>query len=320
VTFPPNETFRRLIVKFKYPAGQELDFYDLQPNDADRAEFRRQAWDGYNRTDYLHFTNFKNLDYIKFPDRYVRGPIFEHYLTHGYETGAYLALPLSWATILPRHSTISGYGTWYQTLRLGFDHYKDAEILGVEAKSGTYKTGQLIPIYVEFDTPVWVSRDSDTDNLQYLNLANGDRAYLPAVFGVYFYQEFMAVARKGMMLEDLIVEKSTGGGHPEAFARYYDNTDPPPEYFELLERVHADAEWGKPFDNNPSIVIEPQRADTLVSIETDKPSYKVGDEIRVILRLDTENTNPGWLVDGYPGPEGRCGMTTGTCCPGWKSG
>lgn len=199
-----------------------------------------------------------------------------------------------------------------------FDRVYQNNIEKVEAKPGTYKTGQIVPIKVTYDKLVVHSTPSN-DNNPHLLLRNGQvvhpahtgyskRSHLlandfetePNVSDMGFIGTYQAIVQKNMKPEDLYVVQARDLGNVSYFYAYETTTR---DYIKYYEHRTLNGSWNQGFSNNPEIKFETSMSDALVSLTVDKTSYKVGEEIQVTLVLDHLNGAADWLIDGDPDPE-----------------
>lgn len=158
----------------------------------------KTLWTNFARGDYLHFYNFKNLDAIKFAanvrldlydnDRWLESNFngkariqnrYYYPYVHSYEGGAYLAFTsYRQLSAIPVRNPygVDGYRTTPHLFKYARDFAKSDEpaIVEVQAKPGTYSTGQIIPMIAEFNRPM-VSALQYNQNISQMNESYSDQ-------------------------------------------------------------------------------------------------------------------------------------------------
>lgn len=327
VTFEPGEVKGKL--EFKVDSSKVLNntidnsesfinskFFkeiDSLPVEERLDMYVERAWIGDARADYIHFSEFKNIDYIDFS--LDKG----HYtFTHSYNDGAYLA----YGSGGPR-DVLYGKGVDFfsKAMSYGYNRQAPEEIRKVIIKDGDYITGQMLPIAVTFNRPVvHKTYKYNPDNNPVLELANGEIATpeIMAPFGgndnmikdqagiwrqrspggISFIQGYQTIIKKDTTLDGLKVLRNSG----EASTMHY-----PYHYIPDDDRggdtLNKSTEWGKDFSNTPNITISHAMSDAFQSLELDKSSYLVGETAKVTVKLDSNKDRLGWILDGATTPE-----------------
>lgn len=345
IVFEPGETKVVLSISVK-----KDDIYSLQPVPAEEeleefflsiSEFRNDVWSGYSRTDYLHFYDFKNFDYMEIDTKEkLKEVIYDDYTpySHVYEGGAYFSLAMQGGLSYGHQSMLPAifrFDQHFDEISLRDDQ---PELLEVRARPGTYKTGQILPIQATFSHPIMHRNWTDSNN-SVLNLEDGLIAspeiqyHVPDILeepkggeytryidfpGLSFVRGYQAIIEPGTTVEQLKVESATGIPSLDyAFAvcdyihKKYDNYckeyahessgEAPGE--EILEKLYDSVKWDKEFTNEPKIEIELAKADAFQSIKLDKDNYKIGETAEVTVELYDDDEATEWLLQGLNEPE-----------------
>ena len=272
-------------------------------------QLRRLSWYNSARADYLHFYNFRNFDYMITHEYQVTHHVVTFMpFAHAYEGGAYIAYaPVNYVTdpssTLDRPSVI-----YYARDVLGLDPYfKTPEILEVRAYSGTYATGQIIPIDVLFSLPVMhMTNKPNPDNDPRLELKGGQvarpifRDHFRTKFNSLSYlHTYQVVVEKGMTPDQLQVVKNAGQAKYD-YMYYHEQLKSPPDTDPIYRAIHPDIYWNKPFTNQNDLVINivPHRADAFKSIRLDKEDYKIGETAKVTVELENGRNEADWILNG----------------------
>lgn len=281
--------------------------------------YRKLAWAELARVDYIHFHTFRNFDYMTFDMtvRTINWPVpslnFEEYkpFSHVYEGGAYLSYALIMGVSGLDSSGMSGligYAYYY-----GIDTRLPTEILEVQARGGTYTTGQILPIQVLYSNPIMHrTQVYNPLNDPMLILANGSVARPEFISwsirypSLSFLTGYQTVIAKNTTMDDLKVIKSTGEASSDSYNSYYmywDCCGHKVPFPETLDKVLPDMEWNGEFSNDPKIEIFPARADVFQSLTLDQASYSVGQTAEVTVNLVNGNGEADWIIDGGTTPE-----------------
>ncbi|MFF2890476.1 S-layer homology domain-containing protein [Paenibacillus sp. NPDC057967] len=263
--------------------------------------FQNYVWVSYGRADYLHFSDFNNLDRIDFDNLETARDYVP--FTHAYEGGGYLSFTLGTGQGLYKSDSLNGTGFAACYYRADRDaSMNEPSMLEVKAKEGSYTTGQIVPIQVLYSNIISREQPRDAASMPRLSLAGGGVAYpdvmpfadfkRPEVYDLAYPSQsliggYMAVVGKGMTPDDLKVvdaldETSAVLLGPNAF-----------EY-----RKIAAIPWGMDFTNTPNIMISPARGDAFQSLMLDKANYTIGQTLKATLQLSTANGEADWLLDG----------------------
>lgn len=258
-----------------------------------KEQFHSDWWESFSRTALIHIFDYKNLDQV-YP---IAGTDLKRrysFYKHEYQGGAYL----SFAT--PSKYVDSGVDenkTIPKAEEFGLYPSDELSIERVEAKSGEYKSGQLIPINITYDSIVLPKHAKEVaSNQPAIRLQNNSFA-LPGFlsrahsrtkeFGMTSVVGYNAVVERNMTLDDLHVQ--TVGGHGNPFHR-----DSPLEEGAVFD----DVSWNQPFSNSPDITFIPTAYDALQAIRLDKDQYKIGETATVTVELDHTMGNSDWIIDG----------------------
>ncbi|TCZ72149.1 hypothetical protein E0485_22400 [Paenibacillus albiflavus] len=306
VEFQPGETTKTIRFNDLYVRRDIIQSYCVSGRGdfmGGLSYYRDNIWVDQARADYLHFYDFNNLDRIDFDHletsrKYVP-------FTHAYEGGGYLSFTLGSGRGLFQSDSLNGVGfgaCYYRADRNA--SMADPSMLEVEAKKGSYTTGQIVPIKVLYSNTIAHGKPSDDPaNMPRLQLAGGGVAY-PDVMpydelkysnsppfymrtGLSLISGYMAVVGKGMAPADLQV------------AAALDETATVQLGPDALEHRKVDyISWGKDFTNTPNIVINSARGDAFQSLMLDQSSYAVGQTLKATLQLSNGIGEADWLIDG----------------------
>ncbi|MER2191469.1 MAG: hypothetical protein ABS951_10955, partial [Solibacillus sp.] len=346
ITFQPNQTSVTYTVsidmlKLGYSTGM-LTYLPQNREAKYKDSILQRLWTNYAKGDYLHFYDYKNLDSIRFDARKLYEKAWaDHYRNmHTYEGGAYLTFTAFKNTSAQFESGSVGnkFGKWTPGHFVQENFYtRETEpgIDGVYAKPGTYKTGQLIPIVVEYNKPMaagWLNDYTYLSqpnqymaifkNSSHLTLANGEVA-VPELLGSYaldrsfmpaYQQESMklklgqasistilgysAVVEKETDMTDYEVKSARNMTDGYAFEYSRENIV---SHQRISEHTKNSIEWKQGFTNEPEIEIVPNRADAFTSISVDQDVYRVGDTLKVTVEVDhdKDKASPAnWILDG----------------------
>lgn len=233
ITFEPGQTEKTLRINsgpvVNTKPGVEVNFDSA-------TQYMNEVWGGKARTDYIHFKDFVNLDYMKFEQ-----DVNDYYspFKHVYEGGAYLSyVPINGkGSDLLGYDDLSLYGAsfaMHYAQTQGLDVHSPPNILEVHAKPGIYTTGQIVPMRVHFSNfnihaklTYGINTNYDNNNPR-LVLGNGQIA-TPAIMkkshflGIHSYiLGYQTIIAKDTKADGLKVIKSTEEASLDAHFAYVD--------------------------------------------------------------------------------------------------
>jgi len=315
VTFNPGETTAQAVIPMAY-RGQT----SVKTNDWNL--FQSNVFHGVSQADLVHFYNFKNFDRFKYNTAMTDKDAGVYY---SYNGGAYAAIA--------RRNGIAGFleianirgkdelnKYYYQNF---YDKANVSDIDRLEANSGKYKTGQLLPINVYFNRPFEIGSEYQVYQHTTLDLKNGQKAYALVKNGRPTEQQYATGAllygfaspidkqtTKDFLLNPLIYDGLQvtkvknisplrdwnfwrdadfyGTPYPNPFTMRYPNS------YDLGDRAANNPFYA----NNPDIILVPNRADIFTGLSIDKNLYYVGDKLKVDVLLEDTEGFYEWLVNG----------------------
>jgi len=309
VVFNPGETTKSIDIPLnaKYQGNVGTKDWNL---------FQTRVYQGNAQADLIHFYNYKNFDRFSF-NTSLRNT--DDRISYAYNGGAYLSVSaMSGTAGFLQYSNISGFDNLnYNYGQKFYDKFSNDEVDRLEANSGKYKTGQLLPINVYFNRPFEISSIHAPYPAATIQLNSGLTGYSLSRSEPPTLQEYktagltfgFAAPIDKQTIKDYLQNPLSYNGlqtaeidgiTPTNQWRYFRQQDfygnwvkNPTSYIEPFSGYRA-----KAYANNPDIILTPARADAFTGLSIDKSTYYIGDKIKVNVTLEDTDGFYEWLVNG----------------------
>ncbi|RAV21220.1 Ig-like domain-containing protein [Paenibacillus contaminans] len=308
VMFQPGETSKTvtILLNARYQGNVETKDWNI---------FQTRVYHGAAQADLIHFYNYKNFDRFSYKTSLSNT---DYQINYAYNGGAYLSVSTMPGTAGHlQYSNIAGFDNLNYNYAKFYDKANNGVVDRLEANTGKYKTGQLLPINVFFNRPFEISSMYGQKPAATIQLHNGATGYSLTRSGIPTLQEYMtagltfgfAAALDKQTIKDYLQNPLSYTGLQTATIdgitwtydwRYYRQQD---FYGNWVKNpttfIYPDSGYqAKPYANNPDIILTPARADAFTGLSIDKTTYYVGDKIKVNVTLEDTDGFYEWLVNG----------------------